>query len=111
MWWREDGHGQYLKFAGGVWSPVRPPLEAMPNTLDSDGEGRLLVKYARPNEADAVYRIHRGESNQLKALPRKYHDESGQSHEAPGEAQSSQGIAGGGILRSPAIRYFPMASF
>jgi len=111
MWWTEDGRGQFLKFAGGVWSALRPPLDSTPNTLDCDGEGALLVKYARPNQFDAMYRIHRGESRLMDALPQHFYDDTGALQQLPGQAECSQGIAGGGLLRSSSTRFFPVGSY
>ena len=113
MWWNDQGLGQFLKYSGGVWSAIRPPLEGLPNTLDTDGEGRLLVKYARDNEADRMFSIYHGGSTELKPLPNRFFDDTGHEQTAAGNADSSQGIAGGGHveLGGPEFRYFPAAAY
>lgn len=111
LWWLPDGHGQFLKFAGGVWNPLRPPLGETPNALDPDGEGNLLVKYPRSDGPDQIYRIVDGEPQQLPDVPSTHYDDSGQLVTDLTPAPTCMNLAGGGNDLSGETQFVPVASY
>lgn len=112
MWFPELDNGQILKYSGGVWNPVRPPLDGSPNSLDVDAEGNLLLKYPQPGQPDALFRIRGNEAQRLPSVPNSYRvRDSGELVEGTGQAQTVNGLAGGGTRRSSGTRFFPVADY